>query len=64
MTLPTIEDLHSAEAALKAAGVPHEGYIYAGAQHGFNNDTTDRFNPEAAKLAWDRTTAFLAKHMK
>jgi len=52
------------EAALKAANVPHEGYIYAGAQHGFNNDTTDRFNPEAAKLAWDRTIAHFNKYLR
>jgi carboxymethylenebutenolidase len=52
------------EAALKAANVPHEGYIYPGAQHGFNNDTTDRFNPEAAKLAWDRTIAHFNKYLR
>lgn len=52
------------EKALAAAGVAHEGYIYAGAQHGFNNDTTDRFNPEAAKLAWDRTIAHFRKYLK
>ena len=41
---------------LKAAGVPHEGYIYAGAVHGFNNDATPaRYNKEAANLAWKRT---------
>jgi carboxymethylenebutenolidase len=49
--------------ALTAAGVKHEGYIYPGAQHGFNNDTTDRFNPEAAKLAWDRTIAHFKKYL-
>ena len=52
------------EAALKAANVPHEGYIYPGAQHGFNNDTTDRFNPEAAKLAWERTIAHFNKYLR
>jgi carboxymethylenebutenolidase len=52
------------EAQLKAAGVPHEGYIYPGAQHGFNNDTTDRYNAEAAKLAWDRTIAHFRKYLK
>lgn len=50
--------------ALTAAGVTHEGYVYPGAQHGFNNDTTDRFNPEAAKLAWDRTIAHFKKYLK
>jgi len=43
------------EAALKAAGVKYQGYVYEGAEHGFNNDTTPRFNAEAAALAWSRT---------
>lgn len=43
------------EAALKAAGTRYEAFIYPGAQHGFNNDTTPRFDAEAAKLAWQRT---------
>ena len=52
------------EAALKAANVRHEGYVYPGAQHGFNNNTTDRFNAEAAKLAWDRTIAHFNKYLR
>ena len=52
------------EAALKAANVRHEGYVYPGAQHGFNNNTTDRFNAEAAKLAWDRTVAHFNKYLR
>jgi carboxymethylenebutenolidase len=51
------------EAALKAANVRYEGYVYPGAQHGFNNNTTDRFNAEAAKLAWDRTVAHFKKYL-
>jgi carboxymethylenebutenolidase len=48
------------EAALKAAGIPYELYIYEGAQHAFNNDTAPtRYNEAAAKLAWERTTKFL-----
>ncbi len=46
------------EAALKAAGVRHTGYQYPGTQHGFNNDTTPRYDAAAARLAWDRTVAF------
>src|SRR5438093_12722918 len=40
------------EAALKANHVRYEGYIYPGTQHGFNNDTTPRFDEKAATLAW------------
>ncbi|HSW16638.1 MAG TPA: dienelactone hydrolase family protein [Ramlibacter sp.] len=47
------------EAALKAAGVNVTAYQYAGTQHGFHNDTTPRYDAAAAKLAWDRTVAFL-----
>jgi len=46
------------EAALRSAGVPYEVHHYAGTQHGFNNDTTPRYDAAAAKLAWDRTVAF------
>ena len=51
------------EAALKAAGKSYEAFVYAGVQHGFNNDTTPRFDAEAAKLAWSRTTSFFRKHL-
>ncbi|ASZ13319.1 dienelactone hydrolase family protein [Chitinophaga pendula] len=44
------------EAALKAAGVKYELFVYQGAQHAFNNDTAPtRYNKEAATLAWQRT---------
>lgn len=46
------------EAALKAAGVRYTVYRYPGTQHGFNNDTTPRYDAGAAKLAWERTVAF------
>jgi carboxymethylenebutenolidase len=46
------------EAALKSAGVKYELYKYAGTQHGFNNDTTPRFDKAAADLAWKRTIEF------
>jgi carboxymethylenebutenolidase len=51
------------ETALKAAGVPHEAFIYPGVQHGFNNDTTPRYDEAAAKLAWQRTVAFFKRHL-
>jgi carboxymethylenebutenolidase len=52
------------EPLLKAAKVPYEAHIYPGTQHGFNNDTTPRFDEKAAALAWERTMAFFAKHVK
>ncbi len=52
------------EAALKAANVPHERHLYPGTQHGFNNDTTPRFDAAAAKLAWERTVAHFNKHLR
>jgi carboxymethylenebutenolidase len=51
------------EAALKAAETRYDAFIYAGVQHGFNNDTTPRFDAQAAKLAWLRTTTFLKKNL-
>lgn len=51
------------KAALEKAGVRHEGYIYPGTQHGFNNDTTPRYDEAAAKLAWQRTVDFFKKHL-
>ena len=52
------------ETALKAANVRHEMHMYDGAQHGFNNDTTPRFDAAAAKLAWSRTLEFFNKHLR
>jgi len=52
------------EAALKAAGVKYEAFTYAGTQHGFNNDTTPRYDEAAAKLAWQRTIEFFNKHLR
>ena len=51
--------------ALKAAGVTHEGYIYPGAVHGFNNDATpERYNKAAADLAWQRTIDWFNKYVR
>jgi carboxymethylenebutenolidase len=52
------------EKALQAAKVPYERHFYPGTQHGFNNDTTPRFDAAAAKLAWERTVAFFNKHVR
>ena len=54
----------ASEAALKAAGVKYQAYIYPGTQHGFNNDTTPRYNKEAAALAWQRTIEFFDSHLR
>jgi carboxymethylenebutenolidase len=43
------------EAALKAAHVKYEAFVYPNTEHGFNNDTTPRYDEAAAKLAWQRT---------
>ena len=43
------------EAALKAAGVKYTAHFYPNTQHGFHNDTTPRYDAEAAELAWRRT---------
>ncbi|HEV7816865.1 MAG TPA: dienelactone hydrolase family protein [Janthinobacterium sp.] len=46
------------EAALKAAGVSYQYFVYPKTEHGFNNDTTPRYDEAAAKLAWQRTVDF------
>ncbi len=52
------------EAALKANRKKYEVFMYEGKQHGFHNDTTPRYDAEAAKLAWERTLAFFKKNLK
>ena len=52
------------DAALTAAHVTHEGYVYAGANHGFHNDTTPRYDEAAAKLAWQRTLDWFNKYLR
>jgi len=51
------------ETALKAAGVKYQEYVYEGAEHGFNNDTTPRFDKDAAALAWKRTVDFFKQNV-
>jgi carboxymethylenebutenolidase len=52
------------EEALKANGVDYTAYVYPDVNHGFHNDTTPRYDEEAAKLAWQRTLAFFAEHLR
>jgi carboxymethylenebutenolidase len=51
------------DAALTAAHVPHEGHVYPGANHGFHNDTTPRYDEAAAKEAWRHTLDWFDKYV-
>lgn len=51
------------EAALKANNKPFEAFVYEGANHGFHNDTTPRYDEQAAQLAWTRTVEFFKKQL-
>jgi carboxymethylenebutenolidase len=53
------------EAALKNASIDYRMYMYEGAQHAFLNDTNaERYNKEAAELAWQRTISFFKEKLK
>ena len=52
------------EQALKAAGTTYEAFIYAGANHGFHNDSTPRYDEADAKLAWDRTIGWFRRYLR
>ncbi len=52
------------EEALKANKKVYAVHMYDGKQHGFHNDTTPRFDAEAAKLAWTRTLEFFNQHLR
>ena len=52
------------DAALTEAKVPHEGHVYKGAQHGFHNDTTPRYDEAAAKEAWQHTLDWFQKYLR
>jgi len=53
------------DTALTSINVPHEGYIYPGAVHGFNCDATpERYNKAAADLAWQRTIGWFNKYTR
>jgi carboxymethylenebutenolidase len=52
------------DAALTEAHVPHEGHIYKGANHGFHNDTTPRYDEAAAKEAWGRTLDWFNRYLR
>lgn len=52
------------ETALEEHGKEYKAYIYDNANHGFHNDTTPRYDREAAELAWKRTIEFFKENLK
>jgi len=61
----TNKGISAYEAALKKASIDYKMYMYEGAQHAFNDDTrAERYNKEAAQLAWQRTISFLKEKLK
>lgn len=52
------------QAALKANGKDYQAFFYEGANHGFHNDTTPRYDAEAAAMAWERTMAFFDEKLR
>ena len=59
-----VDGVHAFEAELKKQGKPVEVHVYDGAGHAFANPSGGNYRPEAARDAWQRTTAFLARHLK
>jgi carboxymethylenebutenolidase len=59
-----VEGWPAYESALKANDIRYTGYVYEGAQHGFHNDTTPRYDEAAANVAWQRTLDFLDKYLR
>ncbi|MGZ2256591.1 YghX family hydrolase [Roseobacter sp. A03A-229] len=51
------------EAALQAHDKVYEAYIYEGANHGFHNDSTPRYDEAMANLAWDRTIGWFNTYL-
>ena len=52
------------EKVLKENDIEYQAYIYPGVNHGFHNNTTPRYDKEAAQLSWERTIAFFNKHLR
>jgi carboxymethylenebutenolidase len=59
-----VADVHAFESTLKDLGKDVEVHVYDGAGHAFANPSGTRYQPEAAKDAWERTQAFFAKHLQ
>ena len=58
-----VTGLPAYEEALKANGKAYEAFVYPKTNHGFHNDTTPRYDKDAAELSWERTLAFFKKHL-
>jgi carboxymethylenebutenolidase len=61
---PSQEDMAKLDAELKRLGKPHQFYTYQGADHGFMDQTGQRYNKAAAEASWPRTLEFFATHLK
>jgi len=59
-----VSSVHTFRAVLDELGKPAEIHVYEGANHAFANPSGERYEPEAAKDAWEKTTAFFAAHLK
>jgi carboxymethylenebutenolidase len=51
------------ETALKQHNIRYQAHVYPAVHHGFHNDSTARYDQQAAELAWSRTLAFFATHL-
>jgi carboxymethylenebutenolidase len=61
---PSPEDMAKLDAELKRLGKPHQFYTYQGADHGFMDQTGQRYNKAAVDTSWPRTLDFFATHLK
>lgn len=52
------------QSSIKKNAAEYEAFTYAKAQHGFHNDSTSRYSPKDAELAWRRTVDFFDSHLK
>jgi carboxymethylenebutenolidase len=52
------------KAILDEQKVQYQAYVYPGVQHGFHNDSTSRYAPDSAELAWSRTLQFFELHLR
>ncbi len=59
-----VDSVRQFEAVLNDLGIPNEIYIYENANHAFANPSGERYSPEDAKDAWEKTLVFLEKHLK